>query len=459
MNSILRNPYQMMIATLVLTAALFTPITFAQSAEDIQALQDQINELNRKLEALKAQQEASQAAATTEPKAEPAGNDFRVHWKEGLCLDSNNGDFKLKFGGRIQNDFAWFSEGDDIKNIPINSQDGTEFRRARLYIGGTIYEDFEFKAQYDFAGSSHKIKDMYIAANNVPVVGQIKVGHFKEPFSLENLTSSKDIGMMERNLSTAFAPGYGTGIGIANSAYDKHLAYAAGIFRHSDSQGAGASDSGGVDITGRISGVPIWDAEGERYLHLGLGLSHLDVDSDGEYDLDSSAEAHLAEDLVMINMVDVDSVDMIGLEVAYAQGTLHLQSEYIFTCVGGESGIEDADFSGYYVQVGYFLTGEHKNYKLGKGVFDKIRPNNNFTLSEGGTGAWEVLVRYSNLDLEDGSYAGGELSDITLGINWYLNPNMKVMLNYVHGELEDGVLGDGEEDDVDYIMTRFQVTW
>lgn len=65
----------------------------------------------------------------------------------------------------------------------------------------------------------------------------------------------------------------------------------------------------------------------------------------------------------------------------------------------------------------------------------------------------------SHIDLEDSGYNGGELSDITLGINWYLNPNMKVMLNYVHGELKDGMLGADERDDVDYIMSRFQVTW
>ena len=70
-----------------------------------------------------------------------------------------------------------------------------------------------------------------------------------------------------------------------------------------------------------------------------------------------------------------------------------------------------------------------------------------------------MVARYSHLDLEDDTYTGGELSDISLGLTWYLNPNMKVMLNYIHGELEDGILGNGEEDDVDIAQMRFQVTW
>ena len=128
--------------------------------------------------------------------------------------------------------------------------------------------------------------------------------------------------------------------------------------------------------------------------------------------------------------------------------------------VDANSGADDADFTGYYAQAGYFLTGEHRRYKLGSGTFDKVKPNQNFGMGEeGGLGAWEVLARYSHLDLEDNSYTGGELTDVSLGLNWYLNPNMKIMMNYIHGELEDGILGNGQEDDVDTVQTRFQVTW
>lgn len=437
------------IVTLMATIGISTSHA-QESAETLQSLQDQITELSEKLEALKTEQVVS---------AEPAGNDFRVHWKEGLRFDSNNGDFKLKFGGRIQNDWGWFSEGDDIKDaLGSEAADGTEFRRARLFIGGTIYEDFEFKSQFDFEDAEVDIKDLWIAAKNVPVLGKLKIGHFKEPFGLEELTSSKDDSFMEQGLGSAFAPGRNTGIGFSKSTSDKRTAWAAGIFEESGTDGEGNSDnSDDKSITARITHLPIYNEAGDQYLHLGLSLSHRDVD---EYSKKSKAEAHMGSTLVSVTVPDADTVDLIGTEIAYTHGPLHLSAEYTLASVDADSGAEDADFSGYYAQVGYFLTGEHRRYKLGSGVFDKVRPNENFGIGEdGGLGAWEVVARLSQIDLEDSGYTGGELTDYSLGLTWYLNPNMKILLNYIHGELEDGMLGKGEDDDVDTVQTRFQVTW
>ncbi|MFP6596478.1 MAG: porin [Candidatus Hydrogenedentota bacterium] len=151
-----------------------------------------------------------------------------------------------------------------------------------------------------------------------------------------------------------------------------------------------------------------------------------------------------------------DNTKLDGAEVAYVRGPFSAQSEYILVDIDALSGSKDTTFDAYYLMGSYFITGEHRRYKLGSGVFDKIRPKRNFGFGEdGGPGAWELLIRYSQIDLEDSGYTGGELTDLTLGVNWYLNPNMKVMLNYIHGELEDGLLGVGEEEDIDYIMTRF----
>lgn len=430
-----------------------SPAHAQDNAKDIQSLQEQINKLSEELKALQTQQ------ADTATKSEPAGNDIRVHWKEGLRLDSHNGDFKLKIGGRIQNDWAWISEGDDIKDAGINSQDGTEFRRARLYVGGTIYDEFEFKAQYDFEDGAADWKDVWMSAKNVPGLGKLKVGHFKEPFGLEELTSSKDITFMERSLTNAFVPSRNTGIAFSNSSASKRLTYSAGIFRETGKFGEGQSDSGNINLTGRITGLPIWDDEGDHYLHLGAAISLKDLKDGDSYGLDYTPETHLAEDLIDISVTS-DEVDLFGLEAAYINGPFSIQSEYMQADVEGATGIEDAEFDAYYIMGSYFLTGEHRRYKPGSGIFDKIKPNTNFGFGEDkGLGAWELAARYSNIDLEDATYAGGELSDITLGVNWYLNPNMKIMMNYVHGELEDGILGAGEEDDVDTIQTRFQVTW
>ncbi|HIA47951.1 MAG TPA: porin [Candidatus Hydrogenedentes bacterium] len=400
----------------------------------------------------------SQSPVESSPPPAPDGNDLRVYWNEGLRLDSNNGAFKLKIGGRIQNDWGFFGEGDDIQSSIGDSMDGTEFRRARFFVGGTFYENFEFKAQYDFEDGVADWKDVWMSAKNVPYFGTLKVGHFKEPFGLEQLTSSKDISFMERSTADTFVPSRNTGIAFSNSATNKRLAYSAGLFRETGAFGESQSDSGSMNVTGRISGVPLWNEDGDHYLHLGAAASFKNIDA--AYTPGTEAEAHMAQDLVGVTGLAANDTNLYGAEVAYVRGPFSAQSEYILADIDALSGSKDATFDAYYLMGSYFITGEHRRYKLGSGVFDKIRPKRNFGFGEdGGPGAWELLIRYSQIDLEDSGYTGGELTDLTLGVNWHLNPNMKVMLNYIHGELEDGLLGVGEEDDIDYIMTRFQVTW
>ena len=110
----------------------------------------------------------------------------------------------------------------------------------------------------------------------------------------------------------------------------------------------------------------------------------------------------------------------------------------------------DLDFSSYYVQVSYVLTGESRKYDHVTGGFRGVTPRRDFRGEPRGPGAWELGARYAGIDLNDGDVAGGELDEITLGLNWYLNANTRVMLNYLMADL-DGV------GDVDILQTRFQV--
>ncbi len=100
----------------------------------------------------------------------------------------------------------------------------------------------------------------------------------------------------------------------------------------------------------------------------------------------------------------------------------------------------------------YFLTGEHRKYKESSGAFSRVKPKSNFLDGKGGLGAWEVAARYSEIDLNDpdAGILGGEVRDFTVGVNWHLNPNARVMLNYVMSELHH--VGDA-----DIVAMRFQV--
>ena len=145
-------------------------------------------------------------------EADPLG--INARWNNGLELKTNDGNASLKLGGRIMLDHAWFSDDS-------GAEDGTEFRRTRLMLSGKVNQ-FEWKTQYDFArgddsdgndkGNRPAFKDVYVGVSGVPYAGALRVGHFKEPFGLEELTSSKYMTFMERSLTSAFAPSRNVGL-------------------------------------------------------------------------------------------------------------------------------------------------------------------------------------------------------------------------------------------------------
>ena len=111
-----------------------------------------------------------------------------------------------------------------------------------------------------------------------------------------------------------------------------------------------------------------------------------------------------------------------------------------------------AQFGGYYAQISLFLTGENKPYDSSDGVFGRLIPNRDFSIKENGKGAWEIAARISHLDMNDAEINGGELDTVTAGLNWYLNPNTRIMFNYIRADTE-GLY----DDKTDIAQMRIQV--
>ncbi|RMD86004.1 MAG: porin [Candidatus Dadabacteria bacterium] len=397
--------------------------------------------------------------------AKAAGTDtgFHVYWKDGIRADTADKSFRLKIGGRIMNDWAFFGIDDQLKADVGPFDDGTEFRRARLYVAGEIYGSVIFKAQYDFAGGDADFKDMYIGLKGLPGHTTLKVGHFKEPFGLEELTSSKYITFLERSFAATFAPSRNTGLGLSGACMDERVTWAAGIFRDVGSFGDAKGDA--YNVTARLTGLPLYADDGATLVHVGLAYSRKNPDDTVRFK--AHPESHLAPTLVDTGSVLADSVDLLGAEAAVVLGPFSLQGEYAWAHIDtaplpadltapGQAaalvgGTQNADLSGYYIQASYFLTGEHRHYKRSHGAFARVKPKENFLGKQGGgPGAIELAARWASIDLTDGPVAGGELDDITVGVNWYLNPNARVMANYVRADLDSS----GE---ADIFQTRFQI--
>lgn len=362
---------------------------------------------------------------------------LRPYWKGGLLLDSNDGSVKLKIGGRIQHDYGYFAEDARLeRRLGADFEDGTEFRRSRIYFSGTIYGNLEFKAQYDFAGGAVDFKDVYLGFKNHATLGNVRFGQFKEPFGLEQLTSSNNITFLERSLAASFAPSRNTGVMIYNMMHDKRWTWAAGVFRQTDSFGDG---QGGRDynVTARVTALPIYEDKGKKLLHVGLSYTHQNYEDD-EIRFRSRPEAHLAPRLVDTGTFAAEYGDLIGGEVAWVNGPLSLQAEYVHAFIEGrDPAVGDPRFWAASIQASYFLTGEHRPYKTSSGAFGGVKPLHNYG-NDGGMGAWELAARLSYMNLNDGTIEGGRLRDLSLGLNWYLNPNVRTMWNYVLADPSEG---------------------
>ena len=395
--------------------------------------------------------------AELETRATPPSDlDINWLWKNGLRFETEDGSVKGKLGGRLFLDLSTMSV-----DRGLSDNEGTEFRTARLFLEVAL-EEYFFKAEYDFAGGTDspsspsdkrpQFKDVYIGRKNIfGSSATAKVGHFKEPFGLEQLTSSKYITFMERSMNTeAFTPSRNNGLAFYDTFAGENATWAAGIFKQNTDDGAFSSGDGNFAVTARVTGTPVYQDDGETLVHLGAGYSIRDNDS---VRFRSRPEIHISDRFVDTGTLMSDDLDLGNVELAGVYGPFHGSFEYEMATATGSSGMSDVDVSGYSFQLGYFCTGESRPYKRSAGTWDRVKPKTPYESGKGGLGAFETAVRFSSIDLDDGSVLGGQEDNITLAVNWYLTSHMRFGVNYIMGDVDMGA----SDADVDILGMRLQI--
>jgi phosphate-selective porin OprO/OprP len=249
-------------------------------------------------------------------------------------------------------------------------------------------------------------------------------GQQTEPFSLENDTSGLATTFMERALPNALTPGNTVGLSISTTLGLWYLD--TGIFGK-DLAGSRDVSNQGLGWSGRAAFVP--KADGEKVSHLGASLSWrglFDLIEDNTTFIRSRPEVGLT-DVRFVDTGDLPGINHIsrfGLEAAFQAGPVSLQAEYIRTFLSRENAYGDDAFDGWYAYASWFPLGGSRKYAPARALF--VYPE-----IRSAWGIWEVAVRYSMLNLNDGSVRGGMEQNVTFGLNWYLTPKLRIMANYV----------------------------
>jgi phosphate-selective porin OprO and OprP len=343
---------------------------------------------------------------------------------DGLKIKTD--DKWIKFGGTLMWDvdsasgeFYDFEDDEDAWNTQ------SELRRARLNIKAKVSDDWKAKLQFDFAGNdeSVELKDAYVLYSGWKIMNLI-VGQDKEPFGLEELTSSKNLSFIERSMvSSAFAPGRNLGISLNGEA--DNLTWQMGVYQAETRE----DDGDTVAVTGRL-GVAPWKTD-IGFFHLGVSGSYRDYDGE-KFKIKESAQIHTADNIVFSDKIETNSLLLYGLETSFGAGPFSFAAEYMIANVNAVKADEDATFAGYYLSASWFLTGETKPFK--NGVWDRVKLKSAY-------GAWELVTRYSSLDATEND-TGTTADAYTAGVNWHINSNVCLMNDYTHLWLTDEETND-----------------
>jgi phosphate-selective porin OprO/OprP len=373
-------------------------------------------------------------------------------------IATGDGNFTLALRTLVQFDWAYYSQG--VRPAGTDFSSGSNFRRARFGASGTLFHDWQYEFIYDFGGSGVEapgISSAFIQYDGIAPV-HVKIGAFPPSESFEDSTSASDLVFLERAQPTDIQRG------IAGSDGRN----AAQIFAYDDDYYASAAYTLGLvndaavfdeqqGVVGRVAWRPLHSLD--YNFAIGGNFSYVFKIADTAAGPGSPTAFRLRErpelnvDSQNIRLIDTGTIDADnyfdwGIEAAGNWKSFYAQGGYFGYDVSRRTGVlADPDFSGWYVQASWLLTGEQKPYRPERGAYASPKPNDPLTFDKGGIGAWEIAARYSDLDLDfqagapgtaktAAGFRGGDQKIYTIGLNWYPNTAIRFVLDYQHTDVD-----------------------
>ncbi len=449
----MRGRFQIWLATVlfVVAPALANDLQYGQPIADpgypSQAMPGHLASSNANAMNFEARISALEAALAEEEEED-------LQWQ-----DVSGQQWSGKIGGSIFADNVLYPNVDqDIENLgPLFHGNYFEFRRVRLFASGTGYGVYDYKFNLDWETGDASIKDIYLGIHEIPLLGYVRFGHYFGPVGLESQTSSKYTTFMERSLSTvAFGSDRQLGVCAFNNTPNDtfHIQYGAFIESFNPRGFEVVDDNQGIQVAARGVWTPVHTANGRGVVHLGVSGMYSDA-ATFITRFSNRPEVHKNLRWLATGDLDLNDYTTFGGELASIYGPLSLQGEFFYTRANSAVG-NDMDFYGAYAYASYFLTGENRVYDNDAKSFGRVKPNTNFWVvrtcdgTDAGWGAWELAGRWSWVDYSDPALAAvnsaGQMTDLTLGVNWHWNAHTRVMFEWIHPFLNRNDIGAAEAD-------------
>lgn len=357
-----------------------------------------------------------------------------------IAIDSIAGS-DVSLEGLVQADGNWFDNDlADLNGIGANGDDSEfELRRAEIVLKGKGPGNYEWVIGYDAKA------DKFLDTNVKYKLGgnsshTLQVGQFKQPNSMEELSSTKNNDFISKSMATntyAVARRLGAAYSYGTDDWSVTASWFGRELTRNLAHGSGYGLRG--------TWAPI--NEKGNILHFGLAYANYDTDAD-TFRVRARPDADLATVRLVDagEMTDADRVATTSLEGLWIRGPFKLQGEYYTSDIKRLASSDYTSTAGY-LQGLWNLTGETWGYK--GGVATTPVPD------QPGSGMWQLGLRYDTIDLNDGAVEGGKMSTWTAGVNWYWRSNFKFALNYVKVDSQR----QGVSDDPGIVEARAQFHW
>jgi phosphate-selective porin OprO/OprP len=431
----------------------------AQEPEQ-QTLEEKVQELDQKIRILQRQDELDKEAAAEKAKTATTATSGR----DGFSLRSADGAYQLKIRGYVHFDGRFYQSDDERP-----ATDTFILRRVRPIFEGTVFKIFDFRVMPDFGGGTTVLQDAYLDARFSPKI-KVRAGKFKPPVGLERLQSATDILFVERGLPTNLVPNRDLGVQLFGDLARGNVSWAAGVFNGvPDGANGDLDNNDGKDYAARLFFQPFL-ADNGPWKGLGFGVAASTGDQEGTLTSTSLAGYRTPgqqtffsyrSDATAAGTVIADGERFrLSPQGHLYHGPFGLLAEYVISRqeVRRADVTAELENTAWQAEASWVFGGEP--------TFRAVSPKKPFDREAKTWGAFEIKARYGRLEIDDDTFplfanpasAASAAEEWGIGLNWYLNRNLRVDLDYERTQFEGGA-ATGDREDESVLLSRFQIAF